>query len=810
VTWEPDQRRYYNFEGHPRSSVLTWYPNLNAGTYTGQSQGPWSVAGNSDYIVMGGEFTRVNGQNQQGLVRFARPGIAPNDRGPTLFNTTYPLNISSTEAGKVRINWTTNEDIDNDYLTYRLYRDDQNAAGLLHTRSVRAHWWNDYGMGFTDTGVAPGSTHRYRVVATDPFGNVANSPWTNVTVASSGTDSPYVDAVEASEPTHWWRFGEPDGTTTADSAGFQPLTTVGSATRGVPGAIPSDSNNRAIRFPAVAGTRTYTSVQDSPPDIVTVEAWFKTTSVLGGKIIGRGNRNTGDSTKTDRHIYLNNSGQVLFGVKPDANRQVVTSPDSYNDGAWHHTAASLSPTGMKLYVDGALVAERSDVVTGEHLALGYWRVGGDAVTNWPSAPTSGFLDGDIDEVAVYKRPLTSAEVAAHYAAGTGASAPNVPPDASFTKQVTNLGVSVNSMSTDSDGTIAGYSWNWGDGTPAGSGQTANHTYAAAGTYTITLTVTDDDGATDTATDTVTVAPAPVNQPPVAAFTVSQNNLAINVDSTTSSDADGSIVQRQWDFGDGGAATTTTASHTYAAAGTYTVSLTVTDDDGATNQKTQDVTVTAPPPGPEPFALDAFGRTVVNGWGTADTGGAWSSSSTASNLAVAGGRGTIRMGSPGSGPGVQLNSVSSTDTDVRVRMGADKAATGGGIYLTTQPRLMVSGDRYAADARLLSTGGVSVILSRVVGSTETTLQTVTVPGLTVAPGQLIEFRAQATGTSPTTLRAKAWAVGAPEPAGWTASVTDSTAALQAAGRIGLRTYLSGSATNAPVFALFDNLWAGPTL
>jgi plastocyanin len=35
VTWEPDSR-YFNFAGHPRSSVLTWYPSLNAGTYTGQ------------------------------------------------------------------------------------------------------------------------------------------------------------------------------------------------------------------------------------------------------------------------------------------------------------------------------------------------------------------------------------------------------------------------------------------------------------------------------------------------------------------------------------------------------------------------------------------------------------------------------------------------------------------------------------------------------------------------------------------------------------------------------------------------------
>ena len=91
VAWEPDNRRYYNFEGQPAPSQLTWYPSINAGEFTGQSQGPWSVTGNDDYIVMGGEFTRVNGQNQQGLVRFAAADlVAEKAEGPTLFNAGLP------------------------------------------------------------------------------------------------------------------------------------------------------------------------------------------------------------------------------------------------------------------------------------------------------------------------------------------------------------------------------------------------------------------------------------------------------------------------------------------------------------------------------------------------------------------------------------------------------------------------------------------------------------------------------------------------------------------------------------------------
>ncbi|MDP3894954.1 PKD domain-containing protein [Nocardioides sp.] len=811
VTWEPDQGRYYNFAGQPSSSVLTWYPSLNTGTYTGQYQGPWSVTGNADYVAMAGEFTRVNGQNQQGLVRFAKSSIAPNDRGPTLFNATYPLNVSSTEAGKVRINWTTNEDMDNDYLTYRLYRDVQSGAGLIHTRQVRAHWWNHYGMGFSDTDVAPGSSHRYRVAVTDPFGNIANTPWTDVVVAGSGSDSPYVEAVQASEPTHWWRLNEPSGNTFADSAGFRPIeTTTTGVTPGVAGAITNDPGNTAANFNGATSTRAYTTTIDSPPDVFTLEAWFRTTSQTGGKIVGRGNRNNRNSSKMDRHLYLNNAGQVLFGVKPNQTRQVVTSPGSYRDGTWHHAVASLSPDGMKLYVDGAIVGERSDVTTAEHLARGYWRLGGDALNNWPSAPSTAFLNGDIDEVAIYKRALSGAEVAGHYAAGTGAPTPNVPPQASFTWAANGLTVDVESTATDEDGTVTGYSWDFA-GEATATTPSASHTFAAAGTYPVTLTVTDDDDATHARTEQLTVTVPPPNDPPDADFTATTSGLTADLDATAT-DSDGSVVSYAWDFGDGEtepASASSSTSHTYAAAGSYDVTLTVTDDDGAETDVTKQVQVEEPPPGPQPFALDAFARQVTGGWGSADLGGAWSRVGSVGNFSVADGQGRIRMSSAGAGPGMALNGVSSSDTDLRVKVGADKAATGGGTYLTVQPRLLANGDRYYADIRQLSGGSVAVILGRNVSGAPTTLLYTAVSGLTVGAGDLVNVRAQAFGTSPTTVRVKVWAIGDEEPTGWTASVTDNTAGLQVAGGLGLRTYLSGSATNAPVFGLFDDLSVSPT-
>ncbi|WP_332749794.1 M20/M25/M40 family metallo-hydrolase, partial [Hydrogenophaga sp.] len=89
---------------------------------------------------------------------------------------------------------------------------------------------------------------------------------------------------------------------------------------------------------------------------------------------------------------------------------------------------------------------------------------------------------------------------------------------------------------------------------------------------------------------------PTNTPPVANFTFTTSNLTASF-ADSSTDSDGTIASRSWNFGDGTAASTATnPSHAYAAAGTYNVVLTVTDNGGASHSVTRAVTVTAAPGG----------------------------------------------------------------------------------------------------------------------------------------------------------------------------------------------------------------------
>ena len=82
------------------------------------------------------------------------------------------------------------------------------------------------------------------------------------------------------------------------------------------------------------------------------------------------------------------------------------------------------------------------------------------------------------------------------------------------------------------------------------------------------------------------------------------------------------------------------------------------------------------------------------------------------------------------------------------------------------------------------------------------------GVTLAAGQQLQVRVQVEGTAPTTVRARAWRAGSAEPTTWQVTTTDTNAGLQAAGAVGLTTYLSSAATNGPVTVRWDDLSARP--
>jgi PKD repeat protein len=349
-------------------------------------------------------------------------------------------------------------------------------------------------------------------------------------------------------------------------------------------------------------------------------------------------------------------------------------------------------------------------------------------------------------------------------------------------------------SSDSDGTIAGYSWDFGNGDTS-TAASPKYTYPTGGTYTITLTVTDNRGGTGTATKTVTVG---ANQAPTAAFTQSCTNLACSFDATTSADPDGSVASYAWSFGDGTTATGATPNHTFGALGQYPVQLTVTDNLGSTGTVTKKISVTAL------LASDAFGRTTTAGWGTADTGGAWSLSGAANTLFATGsGVGTMNLNAGGAAPLATLKNVSATNLVETVDVSADKAATNNGYYLLLKGRV-VGTSNYTLKLRILPGGVVHLVMSKVVAGTETVFKEVNLPALTYNVGDTLRVQFAITGDgTTTTLTGSAWKVGTSAPNSPQVTQTDTDPTLQGAGAVALQGYLSGNVSNAPVNLSIDN-------
>jgi PKD repeat protein len=509
-------------------------------------------------------------------------------------------------------------------------------------------------------------------------------------------------------------------------------------------------------------------------------------------------------------------GRQYYVDVPEVNplvRYVMISPAlTYPDGVWSYGAGSARYQWTAAAIDGARAAGVPWVVVGMHkpcLSVGQYSCDpGSALMNLLVSKKVDLVLSGHEHLYARSKQL------AH-----GASCPSITPGA-YTGGCVRDG---DNALVKGAGTVFGIVGT--GGTPlrdVNLSDTEAEYFAASSGLNVqpsfgnlemsatatSLTANFRPTGSGTFADSFTIAAGPAtNEPPTASFTESCTALACSVDGSGSSDPDGSITSHAWTFGDGSSTTGAVASHTYAAAGTYPIALTVTDNAGETATTTRSITVTTAGQ-PATLAADTFTRTVTNGFGTAETGGQWTTTGTSSQYSVSG-TGRVLFPAPGVSSNAYLVGVSSTATDLRLAFSANKAATGSGTFVSPIVRRVVGVGAYQAKVVLRPSGAVGLSLVRVnaSGGGEIVIQSaINVPGLTVVAGDTLAVRVQAVGTNPTTLRAKVWKSGTPEPSTWQRAATDATAALQAAGGIGASMYLSSTATNAPLTLSIDDLGA----
>lgn len=135
----------------------------------------------------------------------------------------------------------------------------------------------------------------------------------------------------------------------------------------------------------------------------TWSAWFEGYSLLKITI------DNGDGTYSDR---------FQFCISRDGNQVAINSQTIAQRGVWYHVAATYDGNQSKLYVNGVLEASAT-----AGFALDYDTTPIFIGTSGTWAPYLSMFGGIIDEVSIYKRALSSNEIAAIYNAGSGGKCP---------------------------------------------------------------------------------------------------------------------------------------------------------------------------------------------------------------------------------------------------------------------------------------------------------------------------------------------------------------------------------------------------
>nr|WP_241429108.1 PKD domain-containing protein [Agrococcus sp. ARC_14] len=218
-------------------------------------------------------------------------------------------------------------------------------------------------------------------------------------------------------------------------------------------------------------------------------------------------------------------------------------------------------------------------------------------------------------------------------------------------------------------------------------------------------------------------------------------------------------------------------------------------DGTASTPSATWSLRTPPVPVNAIAADSFTRTASNAWGTADVGGAWAVTGGSAAFSVSGGRGIVAL-APSHTREARLSGVSARDVVVDVRVSADVASAGGTASATVSARL-VGSSSYALSVRFQPGGVLQTYLLRngaaLAGTTGTW-----------SPGQVFTARLSLTGASPTQLAAKVWPSAGAEPVAWQMTATDSTAGLQTAGIVTLKSALSSSSSVPTTRLSYDDL------
>jgi len=262
------------------------------------------------------------------------------------------------------------------------------------------------------------------------LGLLAGIIWTNIRgsqgqaeLANVKSFSGQVSRLLGADAVGIWSF-EGSGTTVVDSSGYgNDGTLVGGVTR-------QNEDTCGLQFGSCLefdGGSGYVAIQNLHYDTagaiseITACAWFKT-SFQGG-----GSNSNWAFVDFDRSEYFNffirgDNGRLGFSTRGDGGGiDDFYSNVALNDDNWHFGCGVYDGIDKILYADGERDAEKLNPHSGQNLGSGATRYGfigdGSEASSFNGGRNNIYYDGFMDQVAVYERAFSIAEIQRLYVEG---------------------------------------------------------------------------------------------------------------------------------------------------------------------------------------------------------------------------------------------------------------------------------------------------------------------------------------------------------------------------------------------------------
>jgi fibronectin type 3 domain-containing protein len=313
------------------------------------------------------------------------PIAATTSMSPDTVAPTVPTNLTAVATGLVNLNWSASTDAVG-VVGYRVER----SQGQDSTNFVQVG--TSTGLSYADTGLAPSTVYNYRVRAADAAGNLSGySPIASVTTPVVVVPAGLVAA---------YSFDEGSGAAIEDRSGSNNPGSINGAAWTTQGKFNAALSFNGVNAIAIVNASSTLNIATA----MTLEAWVQPTAAQSSwrAILHR---------ETDAY-YLHAScpdgamlpagGGMLNGVE-----RYVSGPAAIPVNTWTHLATTYDGTTLRQYVNGVEVSSRAVSGTIEVNAKPL-RIGGNTYAGQ-------FFQGLIDEVRIYNRALTGAEIQADMA-----------------------------------------------------------------------------------------------------------------------------------------------------------------------------------------------------------------------------------------------------------------------------------------------------------------------------------------------------------------------------------------------------------